>query len=113
MIVDVDRYGGFMLDPGFLRGYRDRPVRWGYGALSWMTFKRSYSRNGESWWQTCRRVIEGTFTVQRVHCLSQRLPWDEGGEGPSDGPRRLRAAVAVPVNAPGPRAVDHGHAVRV
>jgi len=77
MIVDVDRYGGFELEPDFLETYRRRPVHWGFGALSWVTYKRTYSRDGEQWWQTCRRVIEGMFTVQRVHCLSHQLAWDE------------------------------------
>jgi adenosylcobalamin-dependent ribonucleoside-triphosphate reductase len=83
MIVDVDRFGEFRLDPEFLAGYRDRPANWGFGALSWVTYKRTYSRDGESWWQTCRRVIEGMFTVQRAHCLERGLPWDEGKAGGS------------------------------
>ena len=77
MFVDVDRHGAFRLDEEFLEPYRARPAPWGFGALSWVTFKRTYSRNGEQWWQTCRRVVEGMFTVQRVHCLSLRLGWDE------------------------------------
>jgi len=77
MLIDVDRYGAFRLDEEFLDTYRERPVRWGFGALSWVTYKRTYCRDGESWWQTCRRVIEGTFTVQRAHCLERGLPWDE------------------------------------
>lgn len=76
MIVNVDRYGTFQLDEDFIEPYRVRPVGWGFGALSWVTYKRTYSRNGEDWWQTCRRVIEGMMTVQRAHCLDQRLPWD-------------------------------------
>jgi len=76
MIVDVDRYGMFRLDAEFIEPYRSRPVRWGFGALSWLTYKRTYSRDGEEWWQTCRRVIEGMMTVQRGHCHEQRLPWD-------------------------------------
>jgi len=77
MIVDIDRYGTFELAPDFLGSYKDRPVNWGFGALSWLTYKRSYSRDGEHWWQTCKRVIEGTFTVQRVHILERGLPWDD------------------------------------
>ncbi len=77
MIIDVDRHGAFILDEEFLEPYRARPVHWGFGALSWVTYKRTYSRDGENWWQTCRRVVEGMFTVRRVHCLEQRLPWDE------------------------------------
>jgi len=78
MIVDVDRHGPFSLDAGFLEPYPERPVPWGFGALSWATFKRSYSRDGEAWWETCRRVIEGMFTVQRAHGLQQGLAWNEG-----------------------------------
>lgn len=77
MIVDTDSYGAFELEDEFLDDWRDRPPKWGFGALSWVTYKRTYSRNGEQWWQTCRRVIEGMFTVQRVHCLERGLPWDD------------------------------------
>ena len=76
MRVDVERFGAFRLDPQFLETFRRAPVDWGYGALSWVTYQRTYSRDGEAWWQTCRRVIEGMATVQRVHCLERRLPWD-------------------------------------
>ncbi|HYK88183.1 MAG TPA: fused protease/ribonucleoside-triphosphate reductase [Acidobacteriota bacterium] len=76
MIVDVDRYGTFELAEEFLAPYRARSVEWGFGTLSWVTYKRTYSRDGEEWWQTCRRVIEGMTTVHRIHCLENRLPWD-------------------------------------
>ena len=76
MFVDVDRHGTFALPGELLDEYRQRPVPWGFGALSWITYRRSYSRDGEEWWQTCRRVIEGTLTLQRVHCLERGLPWD-------------------------------------
>ncbi len=78
MFVDVDRHGPFRLDPDFLGGYARRPPAWGFGALSRVTFQRSYSRDGEAWWQTCRRVVEGMFTVQRIHCRERLLPWDDG-----------------------------------
>ncbi|MCF7855389.1 MAG: hypothetical protein K9N51_11375 [Candidatus Pacebacteria bacterium] len=76
MIIDIDTFGPFKLHRDFLERYRSRAVQWGYGALSWVTYKRTYSRNGEEWWQTCQRVIEGMFTVQRIHCLQLGLPWD-------------------------------------
>ena len=78
MVIDIDKHGRFRLEESFLAPYKDRPVDWGFGALSWVTYKRTYSRNGEEWWQTCRRVIEGMFTVQKVHCLERKLPWKEG-----------------------------------
>jgi len=77
VLIPIDQYGPFELDPDFVAGYRNRPVRWGFGALSWVAYKRSYSRDGEQWWQTCKRVIEGAFTVQRVYCLENSLAWDE------------------------------------
>jgi len=77
MHFDLDRFGTVHLDYRFLDTYRDRPVRWGFGPLSWVTYRRTYSRDGEAWWQTCRRVIEGMVTIQRLHCLQNRLPWDQ------------------------------------
>jgi len=76
MIIDIDKYGAFHLHRDFLAPYRARPVPWGFGALSWVTYKRTYSRDGEEWPDTCRRVIEGMITVLRIHCLSARRPWD-------------------------------------
>jgi hypothetical protein len=73
MIVDVDRYGVFRLIDEFLAPYRQRPVQWGFGTLSWVTYKRTYSREGEEWWQTCQRVIEGMLTVWRIHCMEHGL----------------------------------------
>ncbi len=77
MIIDIEKHGTFKLDEEFLKPYRQRPVPWGYGTLSWVTYKRTYSRNGEEWWGTCARVVEGMFTVWRVHMLEAGLPWDE------------------------------------
>jgi adenosylcobalamin-dependent ribonucleoside-triphosphate reductase len=77
MIPDLDKHGPFRLDEAFVAAYRDRPVPWGFGALSWVTYQRTYSRDGETWPQTCRRVIEGMMTVQRLHCLREHRPWDE------------------------------------
>ena len=82
----------FKLDDRFIEDYRDREVLWGFGDLSYITFKRTYARkltrsilfpnrpeessHTESWAQCCRRVIEGAFTIQKTHCLRQGTPWD-------------------------------------
>ena len=63
MLVDVDKHGPFKLRHEFAEAYRDRPVPWGFGPLSWVAYKRSYSRSGEEWWQTCKRVIDAPRTV--------------------------------------------------
>ena len=67
----------FRLNEEFVEQFRRRPVKWGFGPLSWVTYVRTYSRDGEEWWGTCRRVIEGMFTVQRMHCRGERCEWDE------------------------------------
>ena len=83
----------FKLDDRFIEDYRDREVPWGFGDLSYITFKRTYARklvcsilfpdrpeessDTESWAQCCRRVIEGMITIQKTHCLRQGTPWNE------------------------------------
>lgn len=42
-----------------VKDYRNRPVPWGYGALSEVVFRRTYSRDGETWADTCGRVMNG------------------------------------------------------
>ncbi len=77
---DIERCGYFTLPEDFLEPYRRRAPRWGFGPLSWVTFKRTYSRGGEDWWQTCRRVIEGMFTFRKAGCLAGKIHWDPAHE---------------------------------
>lgn len=74
MIVDTP---SFRLAPGFLLEMRLHPVAWGFGALSWFTFRRTYSRGGETWHETCQRVIEGMYTILKWRCSSMHLPFDD------------------------------------
>lgn len=76
----------FKLPVAFLDEYKDRKPQWGFmdeagNSLGEVTFLRSYSRlkedgTKETWADTCQRVVEGTFTVQREHCRKNKLPWD-------------------------------------
>lgn len=71
----------FKLSEVFLEGYKGRQPAWGYDALSYFTFKRTYARNlpnggTEEYWQTLQRVVEGSFTIQKMHCASHKLFWD-------------------------------------
>lgn len=77
LFIDVDRYGPWTLPDDFVETYCHRTVPWGFGALSWVTYKRTYSRDNETWPLTCRRVIEGMMTVQHIHCRERGLPWDD------------------------------------
>jgi ribonucleoside-triphosphate reductase len=66
----------FHLSPSFLASYIQRPAPWGFGALSWFTYQRTYSRNGERWQQTCQRVIEGMFSILQTRCKDLHVPFD-------------------------------------
>jgi ribonucleoside-triphosphate reductase len=72
----------FKLSETFLKDYDGHQPNWGYGALSYFTFKRTYARNidgenrTEEFWETLKRVIEGVFTIQKMHCNHHRLIWD-------------------------------------
>ena len=75
----------FRLSGSFIDNYRDRPVPW--GPLGYVTFKRTYARRlseitegtpgTEEWYQTCRRVIEGMFDIQKQHINRLGLEWND------------------------------------
>lgn len=77
----------FHLSDEFIAGYVNRPVPWGYAdaagnSLGEITFLRTYSRikedgTKERWYEVCRRVIEGMFTLQKDHARTNRLPWSD------------------------------------
>tara|TARA_R110002020_G_scaffold37239_17_gene112573 strand:+ start:14566 stop:16548 length:1983 start_codon:yes stop_codon:yes gene_type:complete len=75
----------FRLSESFIEQYKDKKVPW--GPLGYVTFKRTYSRRlsefdpeatgTEEWYQTCRRVIEGMFNVQKQHVRTLGLEWND------------------------------------
>ena len=71
----------FKLSDKFLEQFKDKQPRWGFGALSYITYKRTYARvnedgTTEEFWETVKRVVEGTFSIQKRHCAAFKLPWD-------------------------------------
>lgn len=71
----------FKLSESFIDQFRGRQPKW--GPLGYVTFKRTYARvargdNGrtEEYWETCRRVVEGCYTIQLNHCRNLKLPWN-------------------------------------
>lgn len=79
-VVDLLVEQRFTLDDTFVQQYATRPVPWGFGLLSEIVYRRTYSREKpdgtrERWHDTCQRVIEGMFTVQKWHCVRLGLPW--------------------------------------
>jgi hypothetical protein len=77
----------FKLTDDFISTYEGKKVPWGYqdaggNAVGEITFLRTYSRlkedgTKETWVDVCRRVIEGMYSIQKDHCKTNRLPWNE------------------------------------
>lgn len=78
----------FSLAPTFLAAFEGRQPNW--GPVGYFTFKLTYAlplcdcddpstcgHPTEEWWQTCKRVVEGTYHIQKVHCRRLGLPWNE------------------------------------
>lgn len=75
----------FKLSDQFIDSYRDKEVPWGYRdaghtALGEIVFLRSYSRlkddgTKETWVDVCRRVTEGTYSIQKDWCRIHKLTW--------------------------------------
>lgn len=80
MILDIQPEDRFHLSPSFLAEFVSAPIEW--GPVGYVTYKRTYARPlpggiSEEWWQTCARVVEGVYTIQRWHARRQHLPWSE------------------------------------
>ena len=74
------KYSDFSLSPVFMARFEGLQPDW--GPIGYFTFKRTYARpteNGgtEEFWQTCKRVVEGVYGLQKTHCLQHNLPWSD------------------------------------
>ncbi len=72
----------FALSKSFLAEYHLKEPDW--GPVGYVTYKRTYARpqgidgaRSEDWWQTCARVVEGVFTIQKWHTRRSHLPWSD------------------------------------
>lgn len=94
----------FRLSQAFISKYEGKQPNWGFNGLGYVIYKRSYARyycrdcgsylidgeetqqtcdtcsstnvGVEEFWQTCRRVVEGTFELQRRHVNSIGTRWN-------------------------------------
>jgi hypothetical protein len=73
----------FTLSPSFVSSFAGKQPQW--GPVGYFTYKRTYALPlnplepdgpSEEFWQTCQRVVEGTYTIQKIHCRQMGLPWD-------------------------------------
>jgi ribonucleoside-triphosphate reductase len=77
----------FRLPQDFVDGFRNKAVPWGFqdaggNSFGEIVFTEKYSRvkedgSKETWDDVCRRVIEGTFSIQKDYAKSNRLPWND------------------------------------
>jgi ribonucleoside-triphosphate reductase (thioredoxin) len=70
----------FKLSDKFLEQYRGKQPNWGFGNLSYFTYKRTYARvmpdgTQEEFVDTLERVVNGTYRAQERHCKSSGLMW--------------------------------------
>ncbi|KAK8807132.1 hypothetical protein WA158_003891 [Blastocystis sp. Blastoise] len=75
----------FSLNDDFVEQYRHKKAPFGFNGLGETIYRRTYSRtiNGhkEDWFETVRRVVEGTYSIQKNHIEQYHLGWnDEQGE---------------------------------
>jgi len=76
----------FKLSDSFIDEYKNRAPQWGFtdaggNALGELTFIRTYSRvkddgTKEQWWETCARVINGMYSIQKDYCQAYKLEWN-------------------------------------
>lgn len=77
----------FSLSNDFVNSYAKKKVNWGFPideklTLGELTYISKYSRmkddgSKEKWHETCRRVIEGMFSIQKDWCVQNRTPWND------------------------------------
>lgn len=74
----------FELDPLFVESFAEKTVE--FGPVGLLAFARTYSRpldpadpskGQERWKDTVARVVNGTYSFQKMHCTKNNRPWDE------------------------------------
>lgn len=80
-------YGRFGLRAEFLQKWKDVRPLFGFNGLGEVVYNRTYSRIKsydkmgypikEKWFDTIQRCVEGVFTIQKWHMLSNGLEWRE------------------------------------
>jgi len=71
----------FTLTDTFINKYKRKKAPFGFNGLGELVYMRTYSRikedgKNERWWETVRRVVEGTYSMQKHHIESHQLGWN-------------------------------------
>ena len=71
----------FKLTDNFVKTYMRKKPPFGFNGLGELVYMRTYSRlkadgKNERWWETVRRVVEGTYSMQKDWIDSHQLGWN-------------------------------------
>ena len=71
----------FQLSEKFIDKYKRKRPPFGFNGLGELVYMRTYSRikddgKNERWWETVKRVVEGTYSMQKTHIENSRLGWN-------------------------------------
>jgi len=71
----------FKLSENFISKYKRKRPPFGFNGLGELVYMRTYSRlkedgKNEMWWETCQRVVEGTYSIQKKWIDSHQLGWN-------------------------------------
>ena len=71
----------FVLSDNFINKYKRKKPPFGFNGLGELVYMRTYSRikedgKNERWWETVKRVIEGTYTMQMNWINHHQLGWN-------------------------------------
>lgn len=71
----------FHLSEKFIEGFKTKRPPFGFNGLGELVYMRTYSRikedgTNEQWYETCRRVVEGTYNMQRKWIDEHGLGWN-------------------------------------
>lgn len=71
----------FSLSESFIDKYRNVKPPFGFNGLGELVYMRTYSRlkedgSNEQWFETVRRVVEGTYKMQKDHIEKYQLGWN-------------------------------------
>jgi len=74
-------YKKFSLSDNFIDGYKRKKPPFGFNGLGHLVYMRTYSRlkddgSNEQWWETVKRVVEGTYNMQKKHIERYDLGWN-------------------------------------
>ena len=71
----------FSLSENFISKYKRKKPPFGFNGLGELVYYRTYSRikddgKNERWWETIKRVVEGTYNIQKDWIEQHRLEWN-------------------------------------